>query len=106
MTFEIIFIIALVGLQIYVFTNVFLKIKSYQKFVHRGRRVFISIPLRSPERLIRENKYGTGGLSPKLQRQMKSRRRRVSLFIVIPSGGARAEAPKRARENAKSRHAE
>lgn len=32
MTFEIIFIIALVGLQIYVFTNVFLKIKSYQKF--------------------------------------------------------------------------
>lgn len=32
MTFEIVFIIALVGLQIYVFANVFLKIKSYQKF--------------------------------------------------------------------------
>ena len=32
MTFEIIFIIALVGLQIFVFSSVFLKIKSYQKF--------------------------------------------------------------------------
>lgn len=32
MTFEIIFLAALIGLQIFVFTNVFFKIKSYQKF--------------------------------------------------------------------------
>jgi ABC-type dipeptide/oligopeptide/nickel transport system permease component len=32
MTFEIIFILALVGLQIFVFFNVFFKIKSYQRF--------------------------------------------------------------------------
>lgn len=32
MTFEIIFILALVGLQVFVFFNVFFKIKSYQRF--------------------------------------------------------------------------
>jgi hypothetical protein len=32
MTFEIIFILALVGLQVFVFINVFFKIKSYQRF--------------------------------------------------------------------------
>jgi hypothetical protein len=32
MTFEIIFIIALIGLQVYTFYNVFVKIKSYQNF--------------------------------------------------------------------------
>ncbi|MFM9950456.1 MAG: hypothetical protein ACKV1O_21145, partial [Saprospiraceae bacterium] len=32
MTFEIIFILALIGLQVFVFANVFLKIKSYQRF--------------------------------------------------------------------------
>ena len=32
MSFEIIFIFALIGLQIFVFYNVFFKIKSYQRF--------------------------------------------------------------------------
>jgi predicted nuclease with TOPRIM domain/ABC-type dipeptide/oligopeptide/nickel transport system permease component len=32
MTFEIIFILALVGLQVFVFSNVYFKIKSYQRF--------------------------------------------------------------------------